>query len=142
MDAAALEALADSLHSAAIRLLRRLRQEDPAAGLSGPALSALSVIVFNPGVTPTALADAEQVTPPTVSRALKELDAKGLIERRTQAADRRSQALFATPKGRRKLENGRKARVARLARALEALPANDRAALERAVRALGSLNDL
>jgi DNA-binding MarR family transcriptional regulator len=100
------------------------------------------VIVFNPGVTPTALAEAEQVSAPTVSRALKELDGQGLIERRATPDDRRSQTLFPTPKGKRRLENGRKARVARLARALGKLPAADRVALERAVRALGSLSDL
>jgi hypothetical protein len=38
--------MATGLHSAAVRLLRMLRREDKASDLSGPRLSALSVIVF------------------------------------------------------------------------------------------------
>ena len=52
---------ADALHSAAIHLLRRLRTQDDALGLSAPRLSALSVVVFGGPVTVTQLAAAEQV---------------------------------------------------------------------------------
>ena len=48
--------LADGLHSAAIHLLRRLRRQDDASGLSAPQLSALSVIVFGGPITLGALA--------------------------------------------------------------------------------------
>ncbi len=37
---------AERLHAAAIHLLRRLRREDVASGLTAPRLSALSVVVF------------------------------------------------------------------------------------------------
>ena len=37
---------AERLHGAAIHLLRRLRREDNASGLTAPRLSALSVVVF------------------------------------------------------------------------------------------------
>src|SRR6266545_3718677 len=60
--------VADRLHSAAIHLLRRLRVEDKAMGLSAPRASALSVIVFRGPVTMSALAEAEQVRPPTITR--------------------------------------------------------------------------
>ena len=39
--------MAGGLHKAAIRLLRSLRREDRASGISTPRLSALSVIVFS-----------------------------------------------------------------------------------------------
>ena len=52
---------ADRLHSAAIHLLRSLRVEDQVSGLSGPRLSALSVIVFGGPLPMSALAAAEQV---------------------------------------------------------------------------------
>jgi hypothetical protein len=55
------EDLADQLHSAAIHLLRQLRKEDDASGLSAPRLSALSVVVFGGPLTLGALARAEQV---------------------------------------------------------------------------------
>ena len=45
------ERTADRLHSAAIHLLRRLRREDAATGLSAPRLSALSVVVFGGPLT-------------------------------------------------------------------------------------------
>ena len=45
------DALADRWHSLAIHLLRRLRREDLKAGLTGPRLSALSVIVFGGPIT-------------------------------------------------------------------------------------------
>ena len=55
--------VADRLHSAAIRLLRRLRREDDAMGLTAARASALSVLVFGGRpITLGALAQAEQVS--------------------------------------------------------------------------------
>ena len=72
---------ADALHSAAIHLLRRLRTQDDALGLSAPRLSALSVVVFGGPVTITQLAAAEQVSPATISRMAKEMEWEGLLVR-------------------------------------------------------------
>ncbi len=71
--AAAAEALAQRLHGAAIHLLRRLRTEDVAAGLTAPRLSALSVLVFGGPRSIGELAAAEQVRPPTISRLVQEI---------------------------------------------------------------------
>jgi DNA-binding MarR family transcriptional regulator len=130
---------ADRLHSAAIHLLRRLRAEDPASGLSAPRLSALSVIVFAGPLTVSRLAEAEQVRPPTVSRLIKELEADGLIEREADAGDRRVQRVRATAKGRRLLDSGRRRRVARLAAEMERLSPAEQRLLERAARLLERL---
>lgn len=134
------ERTADRLHSAAIHLLRRLRSEDAAAGLSAPRLSALSVIVFSPH-PPTLgeLAEAEQVRPPTISRLVKELEAEGLVERLPDPDDRRVQRLRATAEGRRLLHEGRRRRVAVLARDLERLPPADLEVLEAAADLLEHL---
>lgn len=132
--------VADRLHSAAIHLLRRLRAEDSASGLTAPRLSALSVIVFAGPVTLGELADAEQVRPPTISRLVKELEAEGLVERMADATDRRVQRVRATGRGRRLLQEGRARRVSALARDLEALPARDLAALARAATLLERLS--
>ena len=67
------DAVADRLHSAAIHLLRRLRREDDASGQSAPRLSALSVLVFGGPQTIGALAAAEQVRVPTMSRVVAAL---------------------------------------------------------------------
>ena len=125
-------ATADRLHSAAIHLLRSLRAEDRSSGLTGPRLSALSVIVFGGPIAMSALAAAEQVRPPTITRLVAELERLGLVERTRDARDLRGVKVRATAKGRRLLEEGRRRRVERLAAALQALPAPDRKLLARA----------
>lgn len=118
---------ADRLHSAAIHLLRRLRTEDDAAGLSAPRLSALSVVVFGGPITLGDLAAAEQVRPPTITRLVRDLERDRLVRLRTDPADRRVRRVEATPKGRRLLDDGRRRRVARLTAAVAALtPAEQR----------------
>jgi DNA-binding MarR family transcriptional regulator len=131
--------LADSLHSSAIHLLRRLRVEDERSGLSAPRLSALSVIVFAGPVTVSELAAAEQVRPPTISRLVKELERAGLVERTRDTKDERIQRLTATPRGRKLLVEGRKRRVSRLARDLDELPERERSVLAEAARILEQL---
>jgi DNA-binding MarR family transcriptional regulator len=137
--------LATRLHSAAIHLLRRLRVEDVASGLSGPRSSALSVIVFAGPVTLGELARAEQVRPPTMSRLVAGLVRAGLVEAERDPEDRRVQRIHATARGRALLLAGRARRVRRLARDLERLEAGDYAALaasipilERVARALAA----
>jgi DNA-binding MarR family transcriptional regulator len=129
-------ALADRLHSAAIHLLRRLRVQDDATGLSAPRLSALSVIVFRGPLTLGELARAEQVRPPTITRLVQELERDGLVRRRVDPGDRRVQRVQATRAGERLLQAGRARRVAALTESVRSLPAADRKLLERATRVL------
>lgn len=130
-------ATADRLHSAAIHLLRRLRMEDDAAGLSAPRLSALSVIVFRGPLSLSALAAAEQVRPPTITRLVQDLERAGLVERLPDATDRRVTRVRATVKGRRLLDSGRRRRVHLLARQLASLSPAERTLLSRATDILG-----
>lgn len=125
--------LADRLHSAAIHLLRRLRREDDASGLPAPQLSALSVIVFGGPITLGALAQAEQVRPPTITKLVATLEEAGLVEREVDVADRRVVRVKATGRGTRLLHEGRMRRVASLAASLAQLPAAERDRLARAV---------
>jgi DNA-binding MarR family transcriptional regulator len=125
--------LADRLHSAAIHLLRRLRREDDASGLPAPQLSAMSVIVFGGPITLGALASAEQVRPPTITKLVAALEQQGLVERETDPQDRRVMRVKATARGARLLHDGRRRRVASLAASLGELAAADRAALARAI---------
>lgn len=126
------EEVADRLHSAAIRLLRAVRKEDAASGISGAQLSALSVLVFGGAQTLGALAAIEQVKPPTMSQLVGALEAQGLVVRRP--LDRRSIEVAVTEKGRRLMEAGRKRRLARLARSLEGLAPSKLALLDEAAR--------
>jgi DNA-binding MarR family transcriptional regulator len=131
--------LADGLHSAAIHLLRRLRRQDDASGLPAPQLSALSVIVFGGPITLGALAAAEQVRPPTITKLVATLEQAGLVERETDAEDRRVARVRATPRGVKLLHEGRKRRVASLTESVAALSAADRAALAKALPILDAV---
>src|SRR5688500_19103138 len=102
-----IDRVADRVHSAAIHLLRRLRREDDASGLSAPRLSALSVVVFGGPLTLGALATAEQVRPPTMTRLVAALERDRLVRRRGDAADARRSLVEATPAGRRIMMAGR-----------------------------------
>src|SRR2546428_12226571 len=100
-------AIANRLHSAAIHLLRRLRVEDKAMGLTGPRASALSVLVFRGPLTMSQLAEAEQVRRPTITRLVDGLERRGLVRRVSHAGDGRVQRVEATAAGRRLLHKGR-----------------------------------
>lgn len=133
------EALADGLHSAAIHLLRRLRREDDASGLSAPRLSALSVVVFAGPVTIGALAIAEQVRTPTMSRLVVMLEADGLVRRVPDASDGRVVRVEATDAGRTLLFAGQRRRVAALTADVARLSVKDRATLRAALPLLARL---
>jgi len=130
---------ADRLHSAAIHLLRRLRREDAASGLTAPRLSALSVVVFGGPLTIGALATAEQVRPPTMTRLVAALAARGLVAREPNPTDGRGTLIRATPAGVRLLEEGRGRRTGLLTRQLRTLPRVELAILEQAAELLRRL---
>ena len=114
------EQVADQIHAAAIRLLRYVRKEDAASGVTGAQLSVLSVLAFGGPQTLSALAAAEQVKPPTMSQLVSELERLDLVARKP--IDRRSQEISLTRKGRQLMEAGRRRRLARLTRAIADLP--------------------
>ena len=124
--------VADRLHSATIHLLRNLRRQDDATGLSASRLSALSVVVFGGPVTITQLARAEQVSTPTMTRMLVGLERDGFVKRERDANDGRVIWIRATPKGERILREGRKRRVAALASDVATLDRSQLELLERA----------
>src|SRR5215212_273899 len=116
--------VADRLHSAAVHLLRRARVRDAELGLSGPRLSALSVVVFGGPLTVRDLAAAEQVRSPTMTRLVDGLQRDGLVTREPNPADARSVLIRATPTGRLVLSRGRSRRVVDLAARLSDLDAH------------------
>ena len=131
--------VADRLHSAAIHILRGLRPADRASGLSGPRLSALSVIVFGGPIRMTDLARAEQVRAPTMTLIVRGLERAGLVRRSQDRTDRRAALVHATARGRRVLLAARTRRVAQLAEAIRDRPAAERRRLAEAVLLLERL---
>jgi DNA-binding MarR family transcriptional regulator len=125
--------VADRLHSVAIHLLRRLRREDDAMGLTAARASALSVLVFGGGpITLGALAHAEQVSAPTITRLIVGMERDGLVRREADPKDGRVVWLHATAKGAKVLHAGRRRRVAALEADLAALTASERETLAEA----------
>jgi DNA-binding MarR family transcriptional regulator len=115
-----------------LHLLRRLREQDDALGISPPRLSALSVVVFAGPIGIGALAAAEGVTAPTISRLVDALERDGLVRREPDPTDARGVLVRATPKGTRTLHRGRSRRVETLAHALRGLTEPELAAVRRA----------
>jgi len=132
-------AVADQLHSAAIHLLRQLREEDVALGLGPLQLSVLSVLVFAGAQTIGALARKEQVAAPTISRLVDALVAAGLAQRRPSPEDARSILVSATAPGTRLMRGGRARRVARLQALLAGLSPGELRTVARAARLLTGL---
>lgn len=131
--------LADALHSAAIHLLRRLRREDAATGLSPARLSALSVVVFGGPLRISELARAEQVKVPTITPTVVALENDGLITREADPNDARAAILRPTARGQKLMAEGRARRVSRLAAELRFVPAADRQVLSRAAALIEAL---
>ena len=123
--------MADRLHSAALHLLRRLRLEDDVLGVSPPRLSALSVVVYAGPLAIGALAVAEGVAAPTMTRLVDGLEHDGFVRRRRDPADARGVLVEATPAGKRILTRGRAQRVQALAAGLAALSDDELAAIGR-----------
>ena len=86
---------ATALNSGAVHLLRAVRRVDRETGLPPAQLSALSVLVFGGPLTLGALAGAEDVAGPTMTRIVDGLVGRGLAERQP-TGDRRAVRVVAT----------------------------------------------
>lgn len=113
--------VANALNTTAIQALRAARVDDPRTGLTPERLSLLSVLAYGGPLTMSALARAEQVSRPAITRTVDALEADGLVRRAEVARDRRQTLVTATASGRRVLEAGRAARIDRLATLLDGL---------------------
>jgi DNA-binding MarR family transcriptional regulator len=101
-------------------------------GLTAARASALSVVVFGGPATIGELATAEQVSAPTMTRLLIGMERDGLVKRARDAEDKRVIWIRATPKGARILDEGRRRRIAALAKDLGGLDRATVALLHRA----------
>jgi DNA-binding MarR family transcriptional regulator len=126
--------MASRLRLAVTRLHRRLRQQG-AGDLTPSQASALVSIEQLGSPTLGELAAHEAVQPPSLTRVVAVLEARGLVSRVADPADRRVARVAATPAGAAILEERRTLRDAYLVRRVHQLSAEDR-------RSLGSLTAL
>lgn len=134
--AAATTALPTALRVAVMRLARRLRQEGQGEGLTPSQLAALATVDKVGPLTLGELAAAERVQPPSMTRIVGALETAGLLARSTDPADGRVSMVATTRAGRTAIGAVRRQRDAWLESQLRALPAEDAAALARAVDVL------
>ena len=126
--------VATRLNSVSIHLVGE-RASGLGLGCTRTALGAL-VLVFGGERTIAELAEAEQVTSPTMTRIVDGLAQSALAERRPHPQDGRATLVRATTKGRRIMERGRQRRIDLITGLLEPLSEEDMRALGRAVGAL------
>ncbi len=127
--------LASRLRLDISRMARRLRQE-AGAELTPSQTAALATIEKHGPLTPSELATRERVQRPTATRVLGFLDDAGLVTRAADPTDRRCSLVTISPAGRDLLQIARTRKDAYLAQRLEALPSEDREALDRAAAIL------
>ena len=132
--------LATRLRLGITRTARRLRQE-AGSDLSPSLTSALATIARHGPLTPSELAERENVRRPTATKLLARLEAPGLVARTADPVDRRSFLVAASPAGLALLAEVRTRKDAYLARRLRALSAEDRATLRRATEILEAMLD-
>ena len=125
-------ALADSLRAPLLRAARRLRQEAQRAGSSALDALILGYIRRRPGVGVSELAQAEQISRPSMSGHVKRLEAAGWIQRVDDQEDGRRSGLQITPAGEAQLDAVRQRRNDWLADRLARLTPEARAALAAA----------
>ena len=124
--------LAEALRPALLRVSRRLRQESQKVGVSSTEALVLGQIKRNPGVGVCDLADAEQISRPTMSSHVKRLEAAGWVARADHAQDGRRSGLEVTPAGDARLDQIRRLRNDWLSARLARLPATERDSLAAA----------
>jgi len=127
------------VHRSALHLLRHLRNVDRDLGISAPRLSTLSVLVFVGPKTMGDLAAIEQVSQPTMSSQIKDMEAGGLVRVTASPTDKRSKRVEATAKGKKLLHDGRNKRVAQLAKMMDGLTAAELQALSAAAKIIDGM---
>jgi len=128
--------LADALRGPLLRVSRKLRQEAQKAGLSTQDALILGYIRKHPGVGVSELAEADQISRPTMSAHVKRLEAAGWLARSDDAQDGRRSGLAVTPAGGRKLDAVRRLRNDWLSARLALLSDAERAQLAAAAAPL------
>ncbi|MEV0845205.1 MarR family transcriptional regulator [Streptomyces sp. NPDC049954] len=105
-DAAAIS----SLRSAVMRLSRRLKHQRVDESLSPTEMSVLGTLARCGSATPGELARKEHVQPPSMTRIVALLEAKGLVRLEPHPEDRRQKVVSSTERAVSMLEESRRKR--------------------------------
>ena len=108
-----------------------------ATGLGVSDFAALEALLHKGPLPVNAIAEKVFLTSGSMTAAVDRLEAKGLLERRSDASDRRARVVHLTPKGRTLIAGAFRDHAAALERAVEGLSQDERAELVRLLKALG-----
>src|SRR5689334_1316101 len=125
-----------------MRLSRRLRHQRVDETLSPTEMSVLGTLARCGSATPGELARKEHVQPPSMTRIVAMLEAKGLVRREPHPDDRRQVVVSRTEQAEAMLAESRTKRNAWLAQLAEGLSDDERAILRQAAPVLEKLAHL
>jgi DNA-binding MarR family transcriptional regulator len=124
-----------------MRLARRLRQmQDYSLDLNPNQLSAMAVLLNSGDQLMGELAALERVRPPSMTRVVNSLEARGYVARRPDPRDHRQCLVTLTDSGRQVLLANRRRRDEWLAVRIAGLDPAERDVLRRAIRVLDKVN--
>lgn len=135
-------AAVNELRGAVMRLSRRLRHQRVDESLSPTEMSVLGALTRCGSATPGELARREHVQPPSMTRIVAMLEAKGLVRREPHPDDRRQIVVSRTEQAAAILEESRRKRNAWLAQLAEGLTHEELAVLRDAAPVLEKLAHL
>ena len=123
------------------RLNRALRRDARDALVGHGGLRALATLIAEGPQRPGALAQAEGVTAPAMTRIVTSLENLGYVVRRPDPADGRATVVAATEDGEALVRHGRAVRLRALQQRLDRLSAEEQQALVTALDALEHLTE-
>jgi DNA-binding MarR family transcriptional regulator len=135
--------LAQALRPSVMRLARRLRQmRDDSVGLNSNQLSAMAVLLNSGDLLMGELAAAEKMQPPSMTRIVNGLEARGYVARRPHPDDRRQCVVTLSDEGRKILLANRRRRDEWLAIRIAQLAPVERHVLREAIEILEKVNSV
>jgi DNA-binding MarR family transcriptional regulator len=128
--------LAGELRVAISASARRIRSRRGAADLPDPQFNVLAILLRQGPLTPGALADAEHVQPPSMTRTVNALVDLGFVAKSEHPTDGRQVVVSLTETGEAEVRETRRRRDAWLAQQLTSLTPDERSTLAEAAQLL------
>ena len=132
-------ALAHDLRLAVMRFSRRLRSQRVDTSVTLTHLAALSTLKRHGPMSPGELATHERVQPPSMTRVVVALEARGLVTRTPHPTDGRQVVIELTPEAHALLDAEAQAREAWLSERLERLTPQERQVMHEAATIMDKL---
>jgi DNA-binding MarR family transcriptional regulator len=124
--------LAGELRVALAKSTRRIRARRRAADLPDPQFNVLAILLREGPLSPGALADAEHVQPPSMTRTVNALVELGFVQKSEHPTDGRQVVVSLTAQGEAEVRETRRRRDAWLAAQLDTLTDDERRTLAQA----------